>query len=182
MIEGERPGAVTRVGDDGRTRIVGAFRRPRGPGQEDRRDGMEARIARRIGVAAELADELDVERGLLAGLPNGGGFERFAVIDEASRQRPAGRRIPPLDEDDAADPPAGRDLDDDVDRGKGVAEPAAGHSGAAFNAIVGGPRPACQPGEDVSISAPVSSIGDGFMTGRPGSQAGPLARNLLIYG
>ena len=182
MVEGQGPDVVPRIGDDGRPGVVGPLRHARSPGQENRRDGVEARIARRVGVGAELADELDIERGLLAGLSDGGGFERFAVIDEASRQRPTGRRIPPFDEDDAPDPPPGHDLDDDVDRRDGITVLAAGHFRAAFIAILGGPLPACQPGVDVFILAPTSSIGDGFMTGRPGSQAGPLARNLLIYG
>ena len=144
MIERQRPAPVAGVGDDGPPGVVGAPGPPRGPGQEDRRDGVEARVPGRVRVGAELADKLDVERGLLAGLAHGGGLERLAVFDEAAGQRPAGRRVPALDEHDAPPPPALPDLDDDVDGGEGIAELAAGHGLSASAAIVGAfPRP-CQ--------------------------------------
>lgn len=127
MVEGERPSPVPGIEDDRRLRVVGAARPARGPGQENRRDGVEARVARRIGIRAELADELDVERGLLPGLPDGGRLERFAVIDEAAGQGPAGGRVLALDENDAKALPAVHDLDDEVDRWERVPELAAGH-------------------------------------------------------
>ena len=46
---------------------------------------MEARVPRGIGVRAQLADEPDVERGLLAGLPHGSRLERLSIVDEAAR-------------------------------------------------------------------------------------------------
>ncbi len=127
MVKGQGPGPIFRVGDDGRPGVVGAFRGTGRSGQEDRRNGVETRVPGRIGVRAELADELDVERGLFAGFPNGGGFERLAVIDETARQGPARRRVLSLDEDDAPEPAPGHDLDDDVDRRERIAELAAGH-------------------------------------------------------
>lgn len=141
MVEEQRPRPVPRIGDDGRQGVVAASRRAGGPGQEDRRDGVEARVAGRIGVGAELADELDLERGLLAGFPHRGGLERFAVFDEAARQRPAVRRVLPFDEDDAPDPPAGGDLDDDVDRRVGIPVLAAGHSCCGLHRHFRGAKP-----------------------------------------
>jgi hypothetical protein len=128
MVEGQRPAAVAGIRDDGPPGVVAAPGPARGPGQEDRRDGVEARVPGRVRVGAELAEELDVERGLLAGLADGGGLERFAVIDETAWQRPAGRGVPALDENDAPRAAAVHDLDDDVDGGERVAELAAGHN------------------------------------------------------
>ena len=128
MVESERPAAVPGVGDDRGPGVVGGLRLSAGPGDEDRRDGVEARVPGRVGVSAELAEKLDVERGLLAGLPDRGRLEGLAVVDETARQGPARRRVLALDEDDAPALPAVPKLDDDVDRGHGVAESPAGHS------------------------------------------------------
>jgi len=89
---------------------------------------MEARVASGVGVGVELAEELDVERCLLAGLADGRLLERLAVIDEAAGQGPAGRQVLSLDEDDATPFPAVHHLDDDVDGGDGVSEFPARHS------------------------------------------------------
>ena len=89
---------------------------------------MEARVASGVGVGVELAEELDVERCLLAGLADGRLLERLAVIDKAAGQGPAGRRVLALDEDDTPPLPAVHDFDDDVDGGHGVAELRARHS------------------------------------------------------
>lgn len=195
MVEGQRPGSVTGIRDDGRPGVVGAFRGAGRPGQEDRRDGVETRVPGRIGIGAELADELDIERRLFAGFAHGRGFERLAVVDKAPRQGPARRRVPPLDQDDAPDPASGHDLDDDVDRRERIAELSAGHAGTAFRAILGAALPPCQPGlfmktphsevqirreETSPVSLPLSSAGDGFRRAPSGSQGEPLARNLLI--
>ncbi|GEM_PF-2488667 len=157
MIEGQRPAPVAGVGDDGPPGVVGAPGPSLGPGQEDRRDGVAARVPGRVRVGAELADELDVERGLLAGLAHGGGLERLAVIDEAAGQRPAGRRVPALDEHDAPPPPAFPDLYDDVDGGEGVAELAAGH-GVGFRGHCRGLPGALSTNENREIngSSPIS--------------------------
>ena len=144
MVEGERQRPVAGVEDDGRPGIVGAPGVARGPGQKDCRDRVEARVARRVGVRAELADELDVERGLLAGLADGGRLDRLAVIDEAAGQGPAGGRVLPLDEDDAAPPAAVHDLDDDVDGRERVAIRAAGHPAWSSGAIVRAKPGGCQ--------------------------------------
>lgn len=145
MVKGERPRPVAGIDDDRRPGVVGAARPARGPGEEDRRDRVETRVARRIGIRAELADELDVEGGLLTGLPDRGRLEGFAVIDEAAGQGPAGGRILALDEDDAAAFPAVHDLDDDVDRGERVPELAAGHRWSQPSAaIVGAAGRDCQ--------------------------------------
>lgn len=143
MVEGQRPAAVPGIGDDGPPGVVGAPGAARRPGQEDRRDGVEARVAGGVRIGPELAEELDVERGLLAGLADGGRFERLAVIDEASRQGPARRGIAALDENDAPPPPPGHDLDDDVDGRERVAVLAAGHGGPSA-AIVGARSRPCQ--------------------------------------
>jgi hypothetical protein len=127
VVEGQREAAVPGV-DDGRgPGVVGGLRLSPGPGDEDRRDGVKARVPGRVGVGAELAEELDLERGLLAGLPERGRLEGLAVVDEAARQGPARRRVLALDEDDAPALPAVPELDDDVDRGHGVSESPARH-------------------------------------------------------
>lgn len=145
MVEGERPLPVPGVEHDRRLRVVGSPGIARGPGQEDRRDRVEARVARRVRIRAELTYELDIERGLFAGLADGGRLERLAVVDEAARQRPAGGRVLALDKDDAPAPSAVHDLDDDVDGGEGVSELGAGHGVArSSGVIVGAPRQGCQ--------------------------------------
>ena len=65
----------------------------------------------------ELLDELDVEPGLLLKLAARGGRRALARLDESAGQRPAGRRVLPPDEHDAAV----RHLRDDVDRGERTA-------------------------------------------------------------
>jgi hypothetical protein len=130
VVEGERPRPVAGVEHDRRFRIVSSPGIARGPGQEDRRDRVEARVPRRVGIRAELAHELDIERGFLAGFADGRRLERLAVVDEAARQRPARGRVLALDEDDAPGPSAFHDLDDDVDGGEGVSELGAGHRAA----------------------------------------------------
>ncbi len=127
MVKGQRKAPVAGIDDDRGLGIVGALGIARSPGEEDRRDGVEARVAGGVRVSAELADELDVERGLLAGFADGGGFERLSVFDEAARQRPTGRRVLPLDDDDPPPLAAVHDLDDDVDGRERIAEPRAGH-------------------------------------------------------
>lgn len=176
MVEGERERPVAGIGDDGRPGIVGPPGPARRPGQEDRRDRVEARVARRVGVGAELADELDLERGLLAGFPDGRRFERFAVVDEAAGQGPAGRRVLSLDEDDAPPPRAGPDLDDDVDGRERVAVLGAGHGALrSSGAIVGPAAGRCQFLESGTLICKESSFGDSFRTAGPVLQAGPLA-------
>jgi len=127
VIESERPAPVAGIGHDGRPGVVGAPGNALGPGDEHRRDRVLARVPVRIGVGPELADELDLKRCLLAGFPDGGRFERLAVVDETAGQGPAGGRVLPLDEDDAAPLPGAPDLDDDVDGRNGIAEAGAGH-------------------------------------------------------
>lgn len=127
MVEGERQAPVAGIEDDGRPGVVGAPGNARRPGQEDRRDGVEARVPGRVRIRSQLAEELDFERRFLAGLPDGGRFERLAVIDEASRKGPPGRGILALDEDDAEPPPAPHDLDDNVDGRERIAVLGAGH-------------------------------------------------------
>lgn len=127
MIESERPAPVARIGHDGRPGVVGALRNALGPGDEHRRDRVQARVPVRSGVGPELTDELDRKRRLLAGLPDGGGFERLAVADEAPGESPAGGRVLPLDEDDAALLPGAPDLDDDVYGRDGIAVAGARH-------------------------------------------------------
>ena len=107
MIESERPAPVAGIDHDGRPGVVGGLRDSLGPGDEHRRDRVQARVPVRSGVGPELAEELDRKRRLLAGFPDGGRFERLAVVDEAAGQRPAGGRVLPLDEDDAALLPGG---------------------------------------------------------------------------
>lgn len=129
MIEGQ--GHVDPPGIEGPCLpgVIGALRGSPSPGDEDRRNGMEARVPVRFGIDMELPEVLDVERGLFPGLPSGCRFERLAVIDEPSRQGPPGRRVPPLDENDRGVFPAAVDLDDDVDGRHGVPELLAGLHG-----------------------------------------------------
>jgi len=122
MIEGQRQAPVPGIDDDRGPRIVVGLRLALSPGDEHRRNGVKTRVPRGVGVGVELAAELDVERCLLAGLADGGRFERLAVIDKAAGQGPAGRRVPALDEDDAPRLPAVHDFDDDVDGGHGISE------------------------------------------------------------
>jgi len=145
MVEGESERPVAGVDDDGRPGVVGPLGPARRPGQKDRRDGVETRVPRRVGVGAELADELDLERGLFAGFPDGRRFERLAGLDEAAGEGPAGGRVLPLDQDDAPPPPAVHDLDDDVDGRERVSVLVSGHGALrSSGAIVGAvPRP-CQ--------------------------------------
>jgi len=128
MVEGQRQAPVPGIDDDRGPRVVGGRRRALGTGDEYRRNGMETRVASGVGVGVELAEELDVERCLLAGLADGRFLERLAVIDKAAGQGPAGRRVLALDEDDTPPFPAVHDFDDDVDGGHGVAELRARHS------------------------------------------------------
>lgn len=128
MVEGQKQVPVPGIDDDRGPRVVGGLRLALSPGDEHRRNGVKTRVPRGVGVGVELAEELDVERCLLAGLADGRRLERLAVIDKAARQGPAGRRVPALDEDDAARLPAGHDFDDDVDGGHGVAKFRAPHS------------------------------------------------------
>src|SRR5205085_571860 len=71
-------------------------------------------------------------RGLFARLANSRVRERLALVDEATRQRPARRRVLALDEHDAA-----FHLDDDVDRQKRcrwpVAHPLVSPAKSAFS-------------------------------------------------
>jgi hypothetical protein len=145
MIEGQRPRPVAGVVDDGRPGVVPALGPARGPGQKDRRDGVEPGIARGVRIGAELADELDIERGLLPRLAHGGRLERFAVVDESPGQGPAGRRVFPLDENDAAASSPLLDLDNDVDGRERVAGLAAGHlADRPSEVIVGAGVGSCQ--------------------------------------
>jgi hypothetical protein len=132
MVKGERLGPVTGIEDDRPAGVVGAPGLARCSGHEDRRDRMEARVARRVRVGAHLAEELDVEQGLFAGLAAGGRLERFAVFDKAPGEGPAEGRVPPLDEDDPRPAGAAPDLDDDIDGRNGIAELGAGHRRCSF--------------------------------------------------
>jgi len=137
MVEGQMQAPVPGVDDDRGPRVVGGRRRALSPGDEHRRNGMETRVASGVGVGVELAEELDVERCLLAGLADGRRLERLAVVDEAAGQGPAGRRVLSLDEDDAPPFPAVHHFDDDVDGGDGVSEFLTAHLAArSVKAIV----------------------------------------------
>jgi len=127
VVEGQRPPAVAGVGHDRPAGGGGAAGAARSPGHEHGRDRVQAGVAGGIGIRPELADELDLEPGLLAGLAHGGRFAGLAVVDETAGQGPSGRRVAALDEDDAAPAAAGRDLDDDVDGRHGIAELGSGH-------------------------------------------------------
>lgn len=127
MVKGQGKAPVAGIDDDRGLGVVSALGIARSPGEEDSRDRVEAGIAGGIRIGAELADELDLERRLLAGLADGGGLERLAVFDEAARERPAGRRVLPLDDDDPPPLTAIHDLDDDIDGRERVTELGAGH-------------------------------------------------------
>ena len=122
MVEGQRQAPVPGIDDDRGPRVVAGLRRAFGPGDEYRRYRVQPGVSRGVGVGMELAEKLDVERGLLAGLADRGRLERLAAVDEAAGQGPAGRRIFSFDKDDALPFPVGHDLDDDIDGGHGVTE------------------------------------------------------------
>jgi hypothetical protein len=149
MVEGQSKAPVAGIDDRRGPGVVAGLRRACGPGDEDRRDGVEARVPPGVGIGEKLAEELDLERCLLAGLADRGRLERLAVVDEAAGEGPAGRRALALDQDDAALRSAVPDLDDDVDGGHGVAVSFAAHSVTRpGGAIVGVPLAACQsPGQ-----------------------------------
>jgi hypothetical protein len=179
VVEDERPRPVAGIEDDGPAGIVGAARLARRPGHEDRRDRVEARVARGVRVGAQLAEELDRARGLFAGLAAGGRLERLAVLDEAAGQGPAAGRVPPLDEDDARPAAAAPDLDDDIDGRDGIAVFGAGHRRCGFH-------PNCKrfPGGKPRRLSPdprrPSPFEDGRRGGPPARQAGLLARIVLL--
>lgn len=192
MVEGERPGAVAGVGDDGPLGVVGAPGLAPGPGHEDGRDGVEARVPRGVRIGAELSEEIDLERGLFAGLPAGGRLERLAVLDEAAGQGPPGRRVAALDEDDAP-AAAAPDLDDDVDGRDGIAELGAGHGDArSSGAIVvaafgpcqcrkgGRPRPSAEGRQRPRFScrSPRSGTLRGRRRGSTGGRLGTKTANI----
>jgi hypothetical protein len=187
VIESERQAPVARVEDDRRPGVVGAFGSALGPGHEHRRDRMEAGVPRRVRVRAQLAEELDVERGLLAGFADGGRLERLAVLDKAAGEGPAGGRVPPLDEDDAR-PAAVADLDDDIDGRDRAAEFGTGHRmiglSPPFYSLFRRkakrhPRGCLRM--DLSLfCGPASSVEDSPGRGRPVLQMGGLARKMLL--
>jgi len=157
MVEGQPKAPVPGIRDDRGPRIVRGLRLALAPGDEHRRNGVEPRVPRRVGVGVELAEEFDVERCLLAGLADGRLLERLAVVDETAGQGPAGGRVLALDEDDAARFPAVHDFDDDVDRRHGATELRATHSLSRLVTwpalpIVGADFSACQSENgDVSV-------------------------------
>jgi hypothetical protein len=137
MVESQMQAPVQGVDDDRGPRVVAGLRRAFGPGDEHRRYRMLPGVSRGVRVGVELAEELDVERGLLAGFPDRGRLERLAVFDEAAGQGPPRRRVLALDENDAPPFPADHDLDDDVDGGHGIAEFLTAHLAArSVKAIV----------------------------------------------
>src|SRR5207302_4240468 len=110
VIEGERRGKVVLAEEANAGRIVARLRRAGGASHEHGGDGLAARVARRVGVDAQQIGQLDRERRLLARFAPRGVPHPLPGIDEAARQRPAGRRVAPSDEHDPI-----ADLDDDVD-------------------------------------------------------------------
>ena len=60
-----------------------------------------ARVACGVRVGVELFDQFHVEAGLFLGLPYGGCFQGFTVIDEAAGKGPSVRRVDAFDKDDS---------------------------------------------------------------------------------
>ena len=138
MVESQGNIARPRVDHRRVSVVVAGLRRALGPGDKYGRYRVQPGVSRGVGVGVELTDELDVERGLLAGFPDRGRFERLAAADEAAGQSPAGRGVLALDEDDAPLMPATHDLDDDVDGGHGISGFLTAHLAArSEKAIVG---------------------------------------------
>jgi len=121
MVEGQRHVYSFRVDKADTAGVIGRSGDAGRPGDKDGRHGMKARVAPRVGVGVELAGELDLERRLLPGFPDGGRLQGLSVIDEAAGKRPAEGRVLSLDEDDLRPAPADAHLDDQVDRGHRVA-------------------------------------------------------------
>jgi hypothetical protein len=188
VVESERQAPVAGVEDDRRPGVVGAFGSALGPGHEHRRDRMETGVPRRVRVRAQLAEELDVERGLLAGFANGGRLERLAVLDKTAGERPAGWRVPPLDEDDTPSAAPVHDLDDDVDGRDRVAELGTGHRmiglSPPFYSLFrrkAKRHPRARLRRDLSpFCGPASSVEDSPGRGGAVLQTGGLARKMLL--
>src|SRR5438128_114749 len=68
----------------------------------DRADVVLPRVALRVRIGEELADQLDLQAGLFARFASAGALERFAFVDVAAGDGPAVRRVLAPDEDDAA--------------------------------------------------------------------------------
>lgn len=166
MVEGQPEAAVAGIDDGHGPGVVAGPGSAAGPGDEHRRDRVQAGVPPRVGIGPELAEELDLERSLLAGLADGRLLERLPVVHEAAGQGPAGGRVPPIDEDDARPGPAGPDLDDDVDGRDGVAVSAAGHlSSRTYVPIVWTALPPCQTEGDGNVPISSRSGGGGVLDG-----------------
>ena len=127
MIESQLKVLVPGIEDARAPGVVGGLGRAPRPGDEHRRNGVKARVSRRVGVGVKLAEELDVERRFLSGLPEGGRLERLTVVDKAAGQSPAGWRIFSLDKDYPAHFSAIHQLDDDIDCRDGISESLTAH-------------------------------------------------------
>ena len=89
-------------------RVVTGLRAATGLGHVDKRGGVAAGIAARVGLAAKQGFQRDLEARFLARLPHGGCFDRFTHIHKSARQRPAKRRIFSTNQDDGAIRPIGQ--------------------------------------------------------------------------
>lgn len=114
MVEGQGQVDPLRIDHPGPPGVVAALWNSPGLGDEHGRNGVQARVAVRVGIGVKLAEKVDFEAGLFPGLPDGGRLERFAVVDEPAGEGPAGRRIPPFNEDDPPPSARGPDFDYDV--------------------------------------------------------------------
>src|SRR5271169_4096523 len=80
--------------------VVGGTRLAMRSSDVHHRDGLAARIAVRTRVDAEQRAQLDLERGLLAQLADGGVLDLLADVDEAAGKRPSEGKVAPLDQHD----------------------------------------------------------------------------------
>jgi len=100
VVEDERPRQVVPREYADRP---GVGRGPRAAGRPGDKHGgyvMPARVARRVGIAVKLAEQLHVQGGFLPGFADGGRFQGLSIIDIPARQGPAVGRVATLDQND----------------------------------------------------------------------------------
>ena len=96
-------------------RVIPANGHTSGPGDKNRGDGMLAGIAVWIGIGVHLLNEFHIQEGFFKCLAHRRLFQRFTVIDKASRDGPPQGRILSFNQDNAA-----LNLNDNINGGYGI--------------------------------------------------------------
>jgi hypothetical protein len=102
MIKTERVWHCPWIKDSHGFRIISGTGFASGGGDQNGADRMFALIALGIGIHVKLFNQGHIKANFFAGFAPGGGFHRFAVINEAAGNRPTVGGIIPLDQDDGA--------------------------------------------------------------------------------